>query len=460
MSFSHNTFEERGFLKCGFSCRMSGFMGTNTHKRSVLPWTTLEPLLAGVLVLCKSVLLWMRWGDGLGFDSGAHLEIVHQMPWNGIMGVRDTFYSYHPPLGFLLAKAINALGVPDVASVQLVSTLSLLAAFFFLRALLRRMNLLSTAGGVAFLYVVFGLPLITFVGSSINLDSIIFACACATLYYSVCTFWSREPSATHMIGLVTALAVAFLTKFSAMVLLSIPVIAASMAANGKPLIARLEMAAAACAAALLLVFPYYFTRYYRSEGHFLVSNTDFFVAEGVAESRQKRDANPAAFLGDLFHTPDAPMEITARDYGTIRLSDTWRDFWIRDAYLGPSSPKTLAIGLVELHAAVWLLLAGFSVYLLGKERRTAWNRLGGLLLPFAALTLVALIWYLYQTPFADWGPAKGIYVTPAVLGLGYLLASSLSTPLRGALWRGAAPRLALTGALAAFVIVNHLTPVY
>lgn len=440
---------------------MSGLSDIHTHTQPARPWLVAEYLLAALLIGSKILLLRMRWTAGMGFDAGAQLEAMERIAWLGGIGVRDTFYSYHPPMGFLLPKSLMLFGVSDVVSAQIVSFAAILAAFLFLRATLRRLALLHTSAGLALLYITFGLPMITFMGSSVNLDAIVFACGCAVLHWSIELFWGDdEPSrTTATMGIVVALSIALLTKFSAVVLLVLPALAAATSQRRASLVLRVESAGAVCMLALLIVSPYYLVRYYHGEGKLLVSNTDFLIPEAVEESKQTRDANPAAFVGTLFSSAPDEKQITETDYDAIRLWDAWRDFWVRNAFLGPSVPGGIMLGRAQLYASAWLLMLGAASVAMARwrRRRSPWLQLGGVLLPFSSLVIGALMFYLYQTPFAGWGPAKGIYIAPVALGIAYLIAAPLWSQDAG---RRPQPPILLTSVLSAFLLVNHLLPVY
>jgi hypothetical protein len=427
-------------------------MQTHTH----IQWNRWERRLLWTFLAGRLWLFVSRVGEALGFDADKHLEMVRLLTWSHQSAdLHAIFYGYHPPIAFLFARIPMTFGLSDLASVHIVSALSSLVAFFFMRATLHHLRLLGDPLAVAFLYIAASLPMQIFLASSINMESILLAEASATLYCSVRAFWDPDPDAPHRrtfaVGIVASIALAMLTKFNGLLFVAIPLLAAWVR-GGRGRTRRVSAAAALGSLAILLVFPYYLTRYYIPEGTFFPSNTNTFDADPQRDARERRDDNPAGFFTSLFSATEAHRTSPEpRDLETLRLSDTWKDFWVRDLWLGVAPEPSRTISIVEYTLAPFLLLVGAAVFLRTARRKTPWLQLGAVFAGIGLLHLAALIAYAYQNPWAGSVTAKGIYIAPLAWLIGYLLAHAL--PLR---------RFAFESFLMAlgFVAVNHFLLIY
>ena len=441
----------------------------SSRTNPTLRWRTIEYRLLGLLLAEKAWHFYRHYRIETGYDSYWHLEIVQKTGWLHQPGLTELFYSYHPILGFLLAKTLTLVGCTPLTSVQIVSFGSSLAAFLFLRATFRRLGLFRGPKGIAALYLTSALPIQVHLSTSVNLDVIVLALASAVLYFSVRFFWRyksdsstpRRKTVWLSLALVLCLSAAFLTKFSGLVLLALPVIIALAAPCGFS-VRRILTAGAICAAALTLAFPYYYFRYYRAEGTFIAHNSDLFIRDRVDGFRRDRDRHRAEFVHDLFtkgrvHQVYGP---TRHDLGRIRLYDAWRDFWMEDELVGEMTPKAKIISRCYLRGAFWAMLAGVLLFLIRVRRRSNWQRFGFVVIGFAFAECAALLDFVYGHPLAFWAPAKGIYVSPVGWAIGYLAATAFFWPMffRGRC--GPALRAAFALALAAFVVLNHTLPIY
>lgn len=446
-----------------------------------------------MFLLGRVTVFWKRLGTVIGFDPGAQIEMIDKLSW----AVPDTpmhesFYGYHPPLGFLLARLIHLLGASPEVSIQIVSFAASLLAFFFLRETLRHLQLLDRPSGMAFLYLTSSIPIQISVSTSMNLDVIILAMGSAVLCASVHLLWPhvgfkdheaqcplplrfdrhdpvlRERSYAHAIaGVATTAAIAFalLTKFSGILLLGIPPLAAWSQPYGYGWWKRCTLGTVACACAILIVFPYYYGRYYMQEGTFLPLNTEWTAKEDTERAIAKRNEDPVQFFVELFgptsvHASAGP---THTDYDVNHLSDAWRDLWIRNQWTGNTTPRALQAGLLYMHVFPWLIFGGLLLFLERIRRRTPWIRLGWILVTFSILQVLALIQYIYRIPFAGYGPAKGLYILPTVWGIGYLAVMAFQekrlVPKRFR-HRTALLQHGLLLIVALFVVVNHVIPAY
>ncbi len=408
---------------------MLHYVDLNTHKHQSPIVAKAEPLLLWLFLGCRVIYFCMTFGREAGFDSGAHVEMVEQLSWfDFVLPIGRYFYSYHPPLGFLLAKVFTLFGFSAVQGVQLLNALASVATVLLVRATLRRCDLLSRPAPVFFLYLFACLPIQLFLASSINLDVLMAAIAALVTYLSVWLFWhgntDRQTRITLALSIVVAIAAGLLIKFSGLLFTAIPVIVAI--ASPKRTFKLAATAGTVVAAALLLISPYYVSRYYLPTGHFFPTNLEIFAANEIAQARAERDRDGLAFFLALaepssFH--GAPGEIS-RDFNTMRLADAWQDIWVKENHMGPvrtpAAGRTL--GQTERAAASVLVVGGLFLTLWRLGRRDEWERLGVVWLSFACLQLAAFVSYLYSQPVASWSPTKGIYLACSLPIIAYAIA--------------------------------------
>lgn len=376
---------------------------------------------------------------------------------NPIVGVRESFFSYHPPLGFLLPHSLMSLGVSDIVSVQLVSFAASLTAFFFLRATLQHLNLLYHPVSLAFLYLTASIPLQVYMAASINLDAIIVACASATLYVSIRLFWcenTREQTIRLTLGLIAVLTFSLLTRFSGLILLTIPPLVAVFSPKTQFQFKRITAATFLSIFALALASPYYFNRYYKTEGVFLPSNNDGWIEPYQAERNQDR----LTFVLNQLFAPIAHAEGTALedfDFAGIRLFDTWNSIWARSTWFRAQNSPSIFVSMMYIASMPILLLSGFIALRKYRHRSPPlWRALGLVVLTFSLLQVIASLQFVYDKPYAPWHPAKAIYIAPVIFGIGYLLSNNLYACRSVRAWKVALICVAL------FTIINHVVPVY
>lgn len=476
-------------------------------------WKRWEWGLLFLFLLSRTWILIDRFGEEWGFDTGAHLNMISLLSWRTpTIGVRDTFYSYHPPLGFLLPHTLTVLGFTSMQSIQLTSLAASLIAFFCIRALLKFLNLLYHPVSLAFLYLTASIPLQVYLSSSINLDVLIFAAATIVLYCSVRLWWSFDYAQDDTLqklvlwlSLITTLLFAMLTKFNGILLLALPILVAVFKPQQKetketdpstvlrtgesketkeirhwnpwfpwhPWFPRfpsiqhklqpIAVATSSSLLALTLIFPYYFTRYYLPEGTFFPSNTDGWMDDYRAE----RDKDRWTFLKNMFLAPTAHAKGTALeqyDFEGARLYDTWNGIWARSTWFRAQSETSVAISKFYMHIMPFLLILGGCALLLRMQRRCkVWSQLGWILLGFSIIELSASAWFIFENPYAGWSPSKVIYIAPIVFGIGYLLSHLLYVPQRVPMvlrTRWSLVQKGILGLIALFMVVNHVVPVY
>jgi hypothetical protein len=405
-----------------------------------------------------------------GFDTGAHLDVLRAISWtNPGVDLHQMFYAYHPPLAFLLAHTFTLLGLPDVASVQIVSFLSMLVVCLSLRALLRLFHLLDEPGPVLFLYATLSLPVVVFLGKSINIDVVIFALACLTLLFLASLWKSWDAGGHHrwlgwqvpVVGVLLLLAL--FTKFSGILLLALP--AGTAWVLCKKWRTRAILLGILCAAAAgIMALPYYYARYEVPEHTFFPSNGDQWDRDNQGKARLDRDAHPVEFILSLFMGTSAHANgVEHRDLNTPRFLDTWKDLWMRDLWLGEASEWSLSISNWYLLVMPVLLFLGTMVTLQRWWRGLWWDRMGAVFLLIGVFHMFFLILFAWRNPWGGGVPTKMIYITPALPVVGYLLSQCayLFDDLLTR-WRRWSPLLQrfLLALVTVFLLINHLLPVY
>ena len=439
-------------------------------------WILVEYGFLGGFLGSRVWVLFRSWNYVQGFDAWPHFDEIVGRPWLSISdGIRDRFLSYHPPLGFLLQKAVHALGFSPAVSAQLTSWAAALLTFFLLRLILKRLSVLHTPIGIAFLYLASSIPLQIFLSTSAGLDIFILTTTAATLCISIFLWWSPMVSGWRRMLLLAALsitlAIALLTKFNGVILISIPIFVALMANEKK--IRSASSAFVLVCIALALVSPYYLLRNYAQEGTLFPNNVHWLQEGHHAEAIKARDADTWKFfrhllspsLDGFFPRMDRAWEFRHHDVSSPRLADTWKGFWIANRNPLWQSRPSILMSVRYLQAAVYLVMIGFFVFIwrIFRSISEQWTRLGVILFAYSSLSLVALISYVYNGPYAGYYPTKSVYVASLIWMIAYVIIEAcrfLSVPFRK--WVPL-QRIATVIAfilLGLFVFINHMLPVY
>lgn len=422
-----------------------------------------ERWLCLTLVVAKILLFFRRYNEMGGSDAGSHLDMVRELTWSHPMiDIKAMFYSYHPPLGFLLPRLLYLAGLTDRVAVQIVALLFSLTAFFLLRATLKHLKLLAHPVALAFLYLFAAMPMQQYLQTSMNLDVFILAYVCLALYCSVRLWWGTTPSRTTALALHLVLwasvVLALYTKFSGVLVPFIPLLALLLSLKRK--ITKswaavfLTLMLAACA-----TLPYYTYRYYRTEGTFFPNNGNWLNGGAQQGARDRRDADPAAwFRNVLFSNPFVHGRLTWRDDKEIRVWNAWWDTWVG---IFATKGWNMSVGLFYLYGATIGCVAGALAFLFRRRGMDVlWRRFGWMTIGIAGAFLASFLSYLWKNPDTSWGPVKGIYVAPIMLAAAFLLSQALFLPvLSRALRTGTGQRL-LLGGLAAYILTNLTLPVY
>jgi hypothetical protein len=431
-----------------------------------------ERILLGVFLGSRALLFLLTFGQAVGWDTGVHLAMLDSWPWESdAWDVRSSFYAYHPPLAFLLARSVHVLGIDPVVSVQIVSALASLFAFLCLRWTLLRLGFLHHRWSVAFLYVTSALPIQIYLARSINMDVLIYAFACTALLGSSLLWGGEEARRERWWGSALvwfSVTAAILTKHSGLLLLVLPPLAACLLpgeAETETRARRVGYACSLCVLALVSALPYYALRYLPQTGTLLPSNmemAEFDRATWEEEKQTVRDADLQAFWRDLlWGTSPGTERIQDRDQARVRMLNTWKDLWAGSRHNVTQSPLSLSLSTSYSVIGALLLSIGIAHLLCHLRSRDDWGRFGLLLTVFAVLHVLALVAYAYRYPHPLGIPNKAIYAAPALIGFGYLLTRPLSlSPLGQSSSRSDRRGVLLIAGLASFVLLNHLLPVY
>lgn len=322
------------------------------------------------------------------------------------------------------------------------------------------------------------MPLQVFLTTGATMDSVLLPLAAAILFLSLQLFVPQKD--THLttfmryeIGLcmIALFTVALLTKFSGLLLLSIPPIVGFLMPTRQVFRARMRNVGFALLTgfiAIALVSPYYFHRYYQTSGKFFPSNNDYITSIGLhqAANRVHRDEAGLRFFTNMlrpgkFDVVDHPEW---RDAQEPRLVDAWKDVWRPDSALGRMSANTRSMTIWYLLVMPWLVGAGCILYLLNglKNGRTMWWLFGVVLLIFSLIEIAALIKFTYDYPWISYNPLKACYIAPAIWIFAYFLSQYFSLP--NVLFGNTSVSRKMESAgflvVGAFVLVNYLLPVY
>lgn len=419
-------------------------------------WVRIELLMLINAVIAKFSLFYSRYNVDFGYDVGGHLQAMGSVSWlHPFFELRAFYYAAHPPLGFLLANTASAItGTPPIVGAQIVSILSSLAILFFLRATLKRLGLLHQPSAIAFLYLVTGLPLVTFMQIGVNLDIIIFALVCVMLYFSTILAYTESKSVLGWVTVCAGLtaAAACLTKESGFLLFAIPTLCFCFVRTN--LLLQMKRFLVIVGVASSLVFPYYFVNYYIPEKTFFFGNagqTAFVDGYNITKTRQKEDY--FAFAKSL---------ISAYPQGEARLASTWRSFWQAEG-LYPKSELAFPIIKFYLMITPFLILSGLLIFVRKYSPGSKWHSFGMVLVGFSLLQILFTVVLITMYPIDGFAFNKGIYIAPAALGICFFL--SLLAEIPDLLFRRSPQLCGLLQiccivAVTVFFIVNHAVPVY
>ncbi len=423
-----------------------------------------EHALAIIFCVCKCYLLWLTWNQVVGFDWGGHIEMVTADALQTFLGsdLFQYFYSYHPPLAFLLPKIPLYFGIPPVASVQVINTVAIIVSFLFFRRALDLLGILREPEGVLILYILYCIPLTVYLSHSVNMDVLILLCASAVLWCSVhIVQLPHTVSRLHVLlssaTLVAWLAAGLMTKFTGVLVFAIPLLTYIFLAPERSR-KIFNMLVLACVVAVALVLPYYYFRYYQAVGQWFPSNTNVFDHDAQMVARAVRNAHKKDFVLSMFDLPTVAQQHPEwRDLDRPRLVDTWHDFWIMDVWLDGGEQHSLSRSIAKIYLSCisLFMIAGVTQFIVRQRVRDAWGQFGWLVLSVLGIFACISAVYVYKNPWGGSLSNKGIYVAPMAWGLAYLL-----TEFARGFVRSRLSEVCLYIMLAGMLVVHHMVPLY
>jgi hypothetical protein len=430
-----------------------------------------EPWAAALLVTLKSTVLFTTWGRAQGFDAPHWLAMARATHWfQPLPPPRALIASYHPPLSYLLGRLVAVFVPREVAASQVLSTLSLLGAFFALRSALRHIKCLWTLPGLVLLYGGFSIPLLVWLAVETGYDGPVFFWFMLALAQAVHLFWDPLPdkwwhdkrTSIHVALLGLTLAAGLLTKFNSLIAMLLPFLVVSVRHGTKSLLRNIVPLGLPALISTSVVAPLFYHRYYAAEGHRVPAAMDWQRPLDLSAARVMRDAAPFHFLANMLRPPT--RSITESQYPVVDsfFHSIWLQIWKRDGCLGLQLEPSITISNFYIMAFPIILLGGSAWFFL-RQRRIGepWRHAGWVLFWIAIVFCASALAFAWNYPLWDWRVFKGKYITPAVLWIAY--AASVPFNDEWTRWPQALVawhKVLVLALLAAFVVVNHALPVY
>ena len=427
---------------------------------------TNEQILLWAFLALHFVLLLMHWGEITGHDAREFLGTLHRMSALGSLpDFRTNLTDYHPPLSFLLARALSVFTGSPITGAQLLSSLSFLGAFLLLRSSLKRIEILYTMPGIIFLYISLSLPVFIYLARAITYDSFQFLLITLTFYLSIRFFWqnpigsqSRKTWLGRTFLLTAVLTAGLFTKYSCLLNFFIPFFVLLIRLRAAPFKTGFMSCCIACSLALLAAIPFYYVRYYQTEGSWMPVGMEWKRPEALAQTRSFRDEQRFPFLLHILRVPsmlfgrEAPVQDSLWHH-------LWFDTWKGDPLWGPQTNASEFLSTFYATTALPLFFLGIAFFLWKKSRtNTAFSDLGWLLLLQSILSCAALLSFAFQYPLFDWGIFKTEYVPVVPLFITYCIAVAVHIATQRLSKRTYSAVMLAT--LLAFMSLNHLLPVY
>ncbi len=427
-------------------------------------------MFLAVFLLCSIWHFAMALGRMDGFDGTPYLDMYTKVTLGApIPGVRALWESYNPPLAFWMADVLHRFATPVLASTKLFTMLCIVFTVLCLREALRILGVLWTVPGIAFLYTAAALPVYIFLSTEVGIDGAVLLWAAAILMMSLEIFYhpAEERSKRHRVldavSLTLMLAASVMTKFSGFIAFSIPWIVILACRHPVQIRNRaLIKAAISCIAALLLIGPFYYQHYYRSEGTFVPVSMEWFGGKQLLVLREQRDKNPVGFLVRILRIPERSVQSLSRPLQDSVWSQIWFQTWKRDGFLQWGSPVVALVSNIEARIFFVVFYAGLFLFVFRYQKRDPWAIFGVILSGISCCYLLAIVKFGYDYPLLHWLVFKAKYVAPALLWIPFALALCTDTFL--ARLHSARIRNICTQALLFCVFlllsVNYLLPVY
>jgi hypothetical protein len=145
------------------------------------------------------------------------------------------------------------------------------------------------------------------------------------------------------------------------------------------------------------------------------------------------------------------------------IHSSWLHTWTRDIALGKQAEPSLTISRFYSDAFAVLTLAGTALFFIRRKQiPLIWRNLGWVILCIAGYQSLSALAFGWEFPLWDWRVFKTKYMSPAVLWIPYAAAVGFSDDwvrTRRSTWLRWGEQVGYY-ALVAFVLINHLLPVY
>ena len=422
------------------------------------------------IVCLKVYVLRTTWGRAQGFDAGAWLEMFRGTRWfEPLPAPRSLLASYHPPLSYLLARLIYYVVPNEIEASQVLSSVALLTAFFAFRSALKRMECLKSAAGLWLLYGGFSLPLYVWLATETGYDGLVLAWFMLALALSTSLFWSPMPArfwresrvVGQLLALVAVLVAGLYTKFNGLLAFALPLAVIVVRRGPKALVREGQLPAAVVLLAVATVMPFYHARYYATEHEWMPAAMEWQKRGELTVARANRDAAPLRFVAHMVRIPTESVADAKRPVMDSFVHSIWFHTWKRDKWIGDQPRASLFVSNFYERLFGYLALAGCVIFFfrpsLNSER---WRHLGWLLLCVTCMFSVAALAFAWKYPIWGWRVFKAKYMAPGVLWVVYAAWLPLGV-LRSMVGRpGRVLDICLGLGLVAFMLTNHLLPVY
>ena len=432
----------------------------------------IEPGLAALLVVLKLWVLRGTWGRYQGFDAPHWLTMFRVTHWfEPLPPPRALIASYHPPLSYLLGRLVYLVLPREVEASQLLSTLSVLGAFFALRGALENVGRLRTLPGLILLYGGFSIPLLVWLAIETGYDGPVFFWFMLALLQSIRLFWKPVPNnwwrdARYSFSLVLlglTLAAGMLTKFNSLIAMGLPFLIIFVRHGINNCRRELWPALLAIAVSVIVISPLCAHRYLTAEGHRVPAAMDWQRPLDLTAARALRDKAPLHLLAHMLRLSE--RSITESQYPVVDsfFNSIWLHTWKKDGCLGLQPEPSISVSNFYIVWILLLLLSGMAWFFLRQRRiDPQWRQLGWILFVIGTVFCASALAFAWNYPLWDWRVFKAKYMTPAVFWIAYSAGVMFSDEWfeKGQqIWKPWAGRAALV-MLLVFMATNHALPVY
>lgn len=432
-----------------------------------------EFILAAILVLMKMSVLHGTWGKIQGFDWGSWIEMFHVTHWFRPLAPATLWgATYHPPMSYLIGRLIYPLYPHEVEISQVDSTLAIVVAFFALRYVLRHIGCLWTLPGLWVLYGGISIPVIVSLGVETTYDSWVLGWFMLALAFSVSLFWDAAASKAwwtrtrftrRLTALGLVLAAGQLNKYNGLLAFGLPFAILLIRRGTRIRVHEVAPPLVAVLIGVVVVLPFYYERNYSHVGQWMPAAMDWQRKDDLVQLRLRRDATPVAFVAHMLRYPLTAPENPQTPVMDSFLHLTWLQTWTKDIWLGAQPEPSLTFSRIYRRLFAYTTLLGTAAFLFRARRMPRnWRDAGWLLLGITIFYSVLALTFGWKYPLWDWRVFKAKYMTPVVFWVPYATAALFGggwwSNIRG--WfKERLHDLALL-ALLAFVLINHILPVY